>query len=347
MEVLLYFYESTFIYSRMAALLDNLGFLAGGSRLRRIYEKLQLSGDKVYKDAGLDFKSSWFPVYSVLARHSAPMTIMEITDQIAFSHITVKNIIQELEKKGLIYIVPNPGDRRSKLVSLSDGGKSLLLKLEPLWHSFSIAIQEVFETGHPDMTGILSRIDLALEQKPLEARVIIPTSRQYTVRNASPGEFKTIGALMIKAYANLEGFPNAAEQPGYYQMLANVGELTKKPKTELLVAVSSAGKIAGAVVFFGDMRYYGSGGSATTEHNACGFRLLAVAPSARGKGIGKLLTKACILKGERLKRRQVIIHTTKAMQLAWKMYERLGFRRSEDLDFMQGTLAVYGFRLLL
>jgi hypothetical protein len=29
------------------------------------------------------------------------------------------------------------------------------------------------------------------------------------------------------------------------------------------------------------------------------------------------------------------------------MYERLGFVRSEDLDFMQGDLEVYGFRLRL
>lgn len=331
----------------MTALINSLGFLAGGSRLRRIYEKLQVSGDKVYREAGVDFKSSWFPVYYVLARHEAPLTIMEITGRIAFSHITVKNIIKELGTKGLISIVPNPDDRRSKLVSLSDNGKLLLLKLEPLWHSFSVAIQEVFETGHPDMINILSRIDQALEQKPLEARVLLSGSQEYVVRNANPDEFKVVGALMIQVYADLEGFPSAAEQPGYYQMLANVGELTKKPKTELLVAVSPEGKIAGAVVFFGDMRQYGSGGTATSEKNACGFRLLAVDRRARGKGIGKLLTTACIRKGRQDRHRQVIIHTTKAMQLAWKMYERLGFKRSKDLDFTQGTLAVFGFRLLL
>jgi hypothetical protein len=43
----------------------------------------------------------------------------------------------------------------------------------------------------------------------------------------------------------------------------------------------------------------------------------------------------------------LIIHSTMAMQTAWKMYERLGFKRSEDLDFMQGELPVFGFRLLL
>jgi len=29
------------------------------------------------------------------------------------------------------------------------------------------------------------------------------------------------------------------------------------------------------------------------------------------------------------------------------MYERMGFKRSEDLDFTQGELPVFGFRLLI
>ena len=43
----------------------------------------------------------------------------------------------------------------------------------------------------------------------------------------------------------------------------------------------------------------------------------------------------------------MIIHSTMAMQTAWKMYEKLGFKRSGDLDFIQGELPVYGFRLVL
>jgi len=37
----------------------------------------------------------------------------------------------------------------------------------------------------------------------------------------------------------------------------------------------------------------------------------------------------------------------KSMQIAWNMYESIGFKRSEDLDFMEGELHVYGFRLIL
>jgi GNAT superfamily N-acetyltransferase len=167
------------------------------------------------------------------------------------------------------------------------------------------------------------------------------------IRHANHTEFEKIGKLMVKVYSQLEGFPKESEQPEYYKMLANVGELTNKPGTDLLVAVTDEGEIAGCVVYFNDIKYYGSDGTATFEKNTAGFRLLAVDPAFRGKGIGKMLTNECIRKAKRGKLDQIIIHTTKAMQTAWKMYEQLGFKRSEDLDFMQGQLPVFGFRLPL
>ena len=171
--------------------------------------------------------------------------------------------------------------------------------------------------------------------------------QDYTIRDAYPNEFSEIGELMVNVYSQLDGFPSKNEQPNYYKMLANIGSLTEQPKTKLLIAISSSGKISGGVVYFGDMKHYGSGGTATLEKNASGFRLLAVDPAARGKRLGNLLSNACIEIAKDEKRNQMIIHTTKAMQRAWKMYENMGFKRSKDLDFLQGELPVFGFRLLL
>jgi len=173
------------------------------------------------------------------------------------------------------------------------------------------------------------------------------SNHKYNIRNAKPEEFEQLGKLMVEVYSGLEGFPKEKEQPAYYEMLLNIGEFTNQPGTELLVAFSPEDKIVGGVVYFSDMQYYGSGGSATKEQNAAGFRLLAVDTVTRGQGIGKLLTNECIRKAKEKGMSQVIIHSTKAMQTAWKMYESLGFKRSKDLDFMQGELPVFGFRLLL
>ena len=168
----------------------------------------------------------------------------------------------------------------------------------------------------------------------------------YKIRNAQPDEYTEIGQLLVTVYSQLSGFPKPHEQPNYYDMLTNIGIQTTKPNTALLVAVSNTGQICGSVVYFSDMKQYGSGGTATLETNASGFRLLAVDPNSRGQGIGKLLSEKCINLATDSGKSQIIIYSTKAMQIAWKMYEKLGFKQSADLDFSQGDLPVYGFRLI-
>lgn len=169
----------------------------------------------------------------------------------------------------------------------------------------------------------------------------------HTIREARTNEFAEVGQLMVDVYSQLDGFPKKEEQPNYYNTLASVGDFTLKPQVKLLVAISENNSIDGAVVYFGDMQYYGSGGTATIEKDAAGFRLLAVCHKARGNGIGKLLTNYCIDLAKRENQSQLIIHSTQAMQIAWSMYEKLGFKRYKSIDFMQANLQVYGFRLLL
>lgn len=167
-----------------------------------------------------------------------------------------------------------------------------------------------------------------------------------TISEAQREDNSAIGQLLVDVFSGLEGFPSPDEQPAYYHMLANIGEFTAKESVELLVA-KKEDEIVGAVIYIGDMKDYGSDGTATQERNAAGFRLLAVNPKARGLGVGKKLTQACIERAQSEKREQVVIHTTESMQVAWGMYEKIGFKRSEDLDFKQSGLPVFGFRLKL
>jgi ribosomal protein S18 acetylase RimI-like enzyme len=170
---------------------------------------------------------------------------------------------------------------------------------------------------------------------------------KIAIRKAEPSEYAALGQLMISVYSQLDGFPTIDEQPAYYDMLANVGDLTKKPETHLIVAVSIDNELFGGVVYFGDMQSYGSGGTATQVTNASGIRLLAVDPAQTGKGIGRALTEACMQMAKDSGNDQVVLHTTEVMEIAWGLYERMGFKRSPDLDFMQQELPVFGFRLEL
>ena len=168
--------------------------------------------------------------------------------------------------------------------------------------------------------------------------------RSFTIRQATAGDFQALGQLMVEAYAALEGFVTPDQAPEYYAMLANIGDMTRKHGAELWVAAEED-RLLGGVVYFSDMAQYGAGGTATLERDASGFRLLAVAREARGRGVGRALMEACLDRARAVGHRQMIIHTTEAMKTAWAMYVRRGFQRSGDLDLQQGSLRVYGFRL--
>ena len=175
----------------------------------------------------------------------------------------------------------------------------------------------------------------------------MPTPTPLTIRDVEPTEFEALGQLMVEVYARLENFPTPTEQPQYYELLANIGRFTEKPDTRVLVAVTPEGELVGGVVYFGDMAQYGSGGIATSIRDASGIRLLGVDPEFRGAGAGRALTNECIRLAREAGHSQMILHTTQAMAVAWALYERMGFERSDDLDFLQEGFPVFGFRLQL
>lgn len=169
----------------------------------------------------------------------------------------------------------------------------------------------------------------------------------FVIRPARPDEHPRIGRLTVAAYAALPGMPGVDEQPDYYAMLLDVARRARNPAIRVFVAVRDDGELLGCVNLIDDMAFYGSGGAASSLTDAAGIRLLAVAAVSRGHGVGKALTRYCIDAARALGRSSVVLHTTRAMHIAWGMYERLGFERVAALDFRQGDLDVFGFRLRL
>ena len=79
-----------------------------------------------------------------------------------------------------------------------------------------------------------------------------------------------------------------------------------------------------------------------------GFRLLAVHPDARGRGVGRLLTEECIRRARETGRAAVGLHTTMLMNVARAMYERMGFVRIPEYDFFPiPSFRVMAYRLTL
>jgi hypothetical protein len=89
--------------------------------------------------------------------------------------------------------------------------------------------------------------------------------KTINIRVARRDEFSVAGELMVRVYSSLDGFPTPIEQPNYYAMFADVGRFTKNGGTEVLVAVTADEAILGAVVLFGEIKFYGSGGTVNSN----------------------------------------------------------------------------------
>ncbi|MBW2281401.1 MAG: GNAT family N-acetyltransferase [Deltaproteobacteria bacterium] len=167
------------------------------------------------------------------------------------------------------------------------------------------------------------------------------------IREARPDELETLGELTVRAYAQLPGMPGEDVFGEYYADLRDVAGRAARPGVTILVAADSHGALLGGVTYMSHMKSYGAE-PAFAEIEAAGFRMLAVDERARGLRLGRGLTEACLARARAAGHDEIILHTTPHMPIARGMYERMGFRRSPDLDFHPTPgVTVMGFRLRL
>jgi len=62
-------------------------------------------------------------------------------------------------------------------------------------------------------------------------------------------------------------------------------------------------------------------------------RLLAVAPAARGRGVGTALMEECLRRARAAGACAIGLHTVDVMEVAVRMYERMGFVPAPETDF--------------
>jgi ribosomal protein S18 acetylase RimI-like enzyme len=144
------------------------------------------------------------------------------------------------------------------------------------------------------------------------------------VREVRPGEYQDAGVVVVAAYRAL---PGAHMSNGYAAELADVAR--RAAEAEVLVAVE--GRLLGCVTFVPDAS---SPWAELLADNESAIRMLAVDPTAQGRGVGRALLDACLERARRLGRDALFLHSTPWMQAAHHLYERAGFVRVPDRDWL-------------
>ena len=101
-----------------------------------------------------------------------------------------------------------------------------------------------------------------------------------TIREALPVELDAAGEIVVRAYGTLPG-------PRHPEYLASIRNAARRSHhCSILVAIDAASGAARSVSYVPDNR----NPYAELEHDGeAGFRMLGVAPEARGRGVGEAL----------------------------------------------------------
>jgi DNA-binding MarR family transcriptional regulator len=89
---------------------------------------------------GLELPAGDYPFY-VLIGAEGPWTPTALTDRMQMPLSTVLFRVKRLEKRGHARRIPNPDDRRSYLVSLTDEGQKLLRQARPRFRAYAEAVE--------------------------------------------------------------------------------------------------------------------------------------------------------------------------------------------------------------
>lgn len=296
-------------------LFDTLEELALASRLKRLSDRLMADMAEIYREANADFKPRWFTVFMALDRESE-QTITAIARLLGISHTAVNKIVTDLGKHGLVEKLRDTGDERQVKISLTRKGRTTRKELDELWKGVKRANAELLDEAGADLLGDIRKVEAALDSRDMGNRmrkwVGLPERAPVRVVDYRPAYKKHFAALN-------------------YQWLEEDFAIEDIDRRMLEDPNGFILKRGGAIMFaeHGDDIV---GTCALVLRNDGDVELvkMAVTPSFRGRGIGRLLTLHAIDRAKALGARKIVLATSPRLLVANVLYKSLGFQTTEE-----------------
>ncbi|HEY4223183.1 MAG TPA: MarR family transcriptional regulator [Myxococcota bacterium] len=102
-----------------------LGYLALGTRLKRIGERMQARAQSILEQQGLTIPAAQFPFLAALDRLGA-LTIGELADAVGITQPAASRTVAQLAASDLVCVLTGSDDQRRKSIELTSRGKQLV-----------------------------------------------------------------------------------------------------------------------------------------------------------------------------------------------------------------------------
>ncbi|AEH85333.1 MULTISPECIES: MarR family winged helix-turn-helix transcriptional regulator [Mesorhizobium] len=155
----------------MEDVLQSLGYLCLGSRLKRIGEQLQADAQRVLDGLEVPLQSSQYPLLAALDR-LGPLAVGELAQSLGLTQPGVTRSVSLLAELGLVEATQSDGDQRRKMVSLTRKGQRLVdVAKQDVWPRIERAVADLCRDLSGPLLDQLAAIEDGLAMAPLDRRV--------------------------------------------------------------------------------------------------------------------------------------------------------------------------------
>ncbi|KCZ92823.1 MarR family transcriptional regulator [Hyphomonas johnsonii MHS-2] len=301
----------------MPDILQDLGYLALGSRLKRLAERLQADATQVFEQNCFVTQPSHFPLLAALDRYG-PLTVGEAVAALGVSQPAVTRSLLGLIDLGLAETTVSETDRRQKSISLTPDGIAAIARMKrDVWPHVARAAEELAAGPDAGLLDQLARVEAALDERSLSERArdghaIVDYSDDLA------DAFYTINAEWITEMFSLE--------PEDRHVLSHPRE-----------AIIDKG---GAILFVstGGLGIVGTCALMPVADGTFELTKMGVLKTARGRKAGEYLLAATLDRARSMDMETLFLLTSRKCESAIHLYEKLGFRHDA------GILATFGKR---
>ncbi|GEM_PF-168810 len=194
--------------------------------------------------------------------------------------------------------------------------------------------------GKTEQTEQIGQTVQSMQAEKTEYRA--NTHRHLFIREAVPEDRQILQDVLIDAYGLYEHALSEARWLEYKESIIHA--IDAAPTSARLVAELD-GEVVGSVFLFeSSEKAYGNRELGILSPV---IRLLGVSRKARGAGVATELIAASARIARDSGASTLHLHTSDMMDSAVRLYERLGFERARDKEFMSGEVLVKSYRLQL
>ncbi|MCP4460959.1 MAG: MarR family transcriptional regulator [Cytophagales bacterium] len=149
---------------------NELGYLALATRLKRISEAIVHSGRNMYKSLGMDIEPNWFLIFKLLTKHEQ-LSVTEIAKKLHFSHPSVITLVSKMKERGYLQTFTDPIDSRKQLFELTEKAQTNLPEFETVWKAGTKGVADLFPADN-NFLDQLETLEIQLSQSDFMERTL-------------------------------------------------------------------------------------------------------------------------------------------------------------------------------